>query len=74
MTPRDYKAVRAWGRYLRSYDYYITREQETAFNQNAPLDALYYSMTEQRWVCRSDLAPDHYFHSYMDVLEESGAL
>ena len=67
--PSDYRAVRAWGLYLGSFAYYIESQQETAFMQNAPIDALYYSMVENRWICRSDLAADHQFHEYMDALE-----
>ena len=72
MEPKDYKAVRAWGHYLGSYEYFIHAEQETAFKQAAPIDALYYSTVEQRWITKGDLATDHRFHEYMAALEERG--
>ena len=37
----SYIYIRAWGRMLRSFEYYIKQEIEKAKNTNAPDDAIY---------------------------------
>ena len=41
MEPHDYKHIRAWGKMMGSFEYYIMGEQEKAAADNAPLDAIY---------------------------------
>jgi hypothetical protein len=41
MKPYQYKHIRAWGRMMRSHEYYITGQQEQACNDGAPIDAVY---------------------------------
>jgi hypothetical protein len=51
--PSDYRAIEAWGRLLRSYDYYIQMQQSQAHADEAPLDAIYKSSpldgTKPQW-------------------------
>ncbi len=57
--PTDYVATDVWHRTTGSLQYYITRMQEKAFADNAPLDALF--ERDGKWTCVSDLAPGHHF-------------
>ena len=41
MKKSDYKHIRAWGMFMRSFEYYIRDQQELALQDNAPLDAIY---------------------------------
>lgn len=41
--PSDYKHIRAWGKILGSYEYYIENEQQKAFDLELPLDTIYIS-------------------------------
>jgi hypothetical protein len=52
----SYKHIRAWGKYLGSYEYYIKAEQARASADGAPKDAIYYSITEKRWVQFEEVA------------------
>lgn len=36
-----YKAIRAWGMYMGSFDWYIDQEVSKAAAQNAPKDAIF---------------------------------
>jgi hypothetical protein len=57
--PKDYKHIRAWGNSLRSYEYYIFGEQTKAAEDNAPLNAIYYSDREERWYTADEIvAPE----------------
>jgi hypothetical protein len=47
--PEDYKHIRAWGRMMLSYEYYIVQEQEQAAKDNAPIDAIYKRDTWRRF-------------------------
>ena len=58
----DYKAIRAWGISLGSFDYYIDRVQHEALRDGAPIDALY-KPDGGKWICMSDLKPDHSFRA-----------
>lgn len=51
--PEDYKHIRAWGRMMQSYDYYIENKQKAAAAANAPLDACF--ERDGAWVCASGL-------------------
>lgn len=59
--PSDYRAIALWGNQLGSYAYYVELEQNLASRENAPLDALF--QRDEKWVCVSDLKPDHWFHA-----------
>ena len=59
-----YKHIRSWGRNMRSMEFYITQAQEKAARDGAPEDALYFSTTENKWVCASDLRAEHAFHEF----------
>jgi hypothetical protein len=45
----DYKYIRAWGKFLGSYEYYIVGEQERALEDDAPFDAISYDDQNKRW-------------------------
>lgn len=51
--PSDYKHIRAWGKKLLSFDYYIEDQQQQAVEDNAPLDACY--KNGDTWVCASTM-------------------
>lgn len=61
--PSDYKAIRAWGKYLGSMGYYIEQVQEQAAAKNAPLDAIYLRIGPAQWVTVRDLAPENRFRA-----------
>jgi hypothetical protein len=61
-VPDEYVGIRAWGKVLGSYDYYIEQEQRRAVRMRAPLDAIYLNSHNDVWVCVSDLSPTHSFH------------
>lgn len=54
--PDDYKYIWAWGKMFGSMDYYIDRQIKKAREGNAPLDALYYDNTENKWHTVGDVA------------------
>ena len=60
--PQTYKSIAAWGKMLSSMNYYIEQQQIKASKDNAPIDAIYYSQDEKRWICVSDLSADHDFN------------
>ena len=47
-NPEDYKHIAAWGRMLGSFRYYVKQEQAAAFEDGAPLDAIYKN-SEGEW-------------------------
>lgn len=50
--PKDYKHIKAWGKMMGSFPYYIKEQQAKAAQENAPLDAIYKSHDaelEQPW-------------------------
>lgn len=51
--PNEYKHIRAWGRMMHSYDYYIRNQQILASEENAPIDAIY--RKPDGWHCFSDV-------------------
>lgn len=60
----QYKGIALWGQQLRSFDTYITGQQEQASEDKAPIDAVYKSGgfdQDGKWVCVSDLKPGHPF-------------
>ena len=42
--PEEYKAIAAWGKHLRSFQYYIANEQRKAAEDDAPVNAIYKDM------------------------------
>jgi len=60
-SPKDYKATALWHSSTGSFQYYIDSMQRKAAAEGAPLDALYFSNSENKWVCMSDLKEDHSF-------------
>lgn len=50
--PEEYKVIKAWGKMLFSYPYYISAEQQRASDMDAPLDACY--ERSGVWHCLSD--------------------
>lgn len=55
--PSEYKHIRAWGKLLRSYDYYIELEQHRASENNAPINAVY-DKGDNDWVTADTCQPD----------------
>lgn len=60
LTPKSplfeqFPYIVAWGRMMRSFDYYITTECEKAAADKAPSTAVYYSDMKNKWVQVSDL-------------------
>jgi len=39
--PHEYLHIRAWGKMMGSYEYYISTQQALAANEHAPLTAIY---------------------------------
>jgi len=71
-APEAYKAIRLWGKNLRSFEYYIKGEQAKASRDGAPVDAIYYNHTLDRWMYVRDLKPGHPFHEqYARYLEKT---
>lgn len=60
--PKEYMAIRLWGKNLGSYDSYILNQQESASRDDAPIDAIYRSH-EGKWKAVSDLAIEHPFRT-----------
>ena len=46
----DYPYIRAWGRMLHSFEYYITQQVEEARRDRAPQDAIYRNHDTGSWV------------------------
>lgn len=66
-SPNQYRAMKLWLENSGSYPYYVKQEQERASEEGAPLDALYKNH-EGKWICVSDLAPDHPFRAQYDAV------
>ena len=69
--PKDYRYIKAWGRMMGSFAYYIRDEQAKASKDNAPLDAIYYK-SEDGWHVYSEVTNQEtrrameYYLTYMD--------
>jgi len=46
----DYRAIAAWGKIMGSYASYVLTEQNIAADQNAPIDAVFYCLSRERWI------------------------
>lgn len=53
--PSKYRAIKVWGQQLGSFHNYITKEQQLAADQGAPLDAIYYNFATDKWVTVRDI-------------------
>jgi len=62
----EYKALELWHKTTGSQNYFIINRQASAKEANAPLDAIYFHNDSRRWICVSDLAPDHSFRAKYD--------
>lgn len=51
--PKDYKHIRAWGKFMGSYEYYIQNQQNEAADDQAPLDAIY--KRGEKWTLYSEV-------------------
>jgi len=47
-SPNDYKGILLWGRQMDSNKYYVKQQQQKAFDEHAPIDALYCN-PDGRW-------------------------
>jgi hypothetical protein len=47
--PEDYRALKAWGIMMGSLPYYIRSQQQKAWEDRAPIDAVYFR-DEKGWV------------------------
>lgn len=63
---KQYRHIRSWGVYMRSYEYYIKSQQEQAARDKAPIDALY-CKGGGVWVCASELEPGHNFLTFHET-------
>lgn len=61
----QYHHIAAWGEYLRSFRYFIAQEQDRAALDNAPIDAISFSLSSNRWTMVSEIA-DEYLRVYID--------
>jgi len=50
-----YPYIQAWGTKLTSLQYYIKSEKDRAEKDNAPDDAIYFSIERQRWIRVTEL-------------------
>ena len=69
----DYLYIRAWGRLLKSYLYYIQGEVEKAREDNAPEDATFKDSngTWHRWSEMADSTPNkHTVAAYVEMMKE----
>lgn len=53
---QDYKYVRAWGKLMHSFPYYIESQVAEARKDEAPETACYYSSDAGRWILYEELA------------------
>ncbi len=62
--PAEYLAIRLWHKQTGSFEYYVTKQQERAAIDGAPLDAIFKRDWEGQsgWVAVSDLSHSHPFH------------
>lgn len=56
---KDFPYIRAWGKFMHSFDYYIEEQVEAARKALAPHDAIYFSAFENRWHRWSEMPEDN---------------
>lgn len=54
-STKDYKAIRFWGEWMCSFPSYIVEQQNQAFHDNAPLDAIYKNVETDQWMTLKDV-------------------
>lgn len=69
-SPKDYKHIRAWGQMMGSYPYYIKNQQQEAFEDNAPIDAVY--KRGDTWHCFSEVTSIDTRNTIEKILKENG--
>lgn len=62
----DYLYIRAWGKMLHSFDYYVQEQVRKAREDKAPEDATYFNGTE--WRCWSDMEDSNSNKAYIQGL------
>lgn len=71
MKPKDYIGIAVWHRRSGSFQYYIDERQAEAADEGAPADAIYRNHDTRKWVCVSDLAPEHEFRMvYAEAIKD----
>lgn len=55
----EYLGIELWGRNIASYWKYIRDQQRKAELDGAPIDAVYYDVTNKKWKTIRDLDPQH---------------
>jgi hypothetical protein len=58
LSPAAYLHIAAWGSWLHSNGYYVQQEQNRAAQDKAPVNAIYYSPDEGRWVTVDEIRND----------------
>jgi hypothetical protein len=53
-----YPYIRAWGKYLGSYQYYINAQVERADKDRAPNNAIYYNEDKKCWATADEITDD----------------
>jgi hypothetical protein len=51
----DYIYIKAWGKFLHSFDYYIEQQVEKARRDGAPQNACFFSVDSNKWVTFDDI-------------------
>lgn len=69
---KQYKYIRAWGRYMGSYQYYIDEQVYKAQQDGAPENAIYLSGTTGEWVTFDEVTSDHAKSSINFILQQMG--
>lgn len=50
-----YPYIRAWGRLMHSYQYFVQGQIDRATKDNAPADACFFSQQDNRWIPFSEV-------------------
>ena len=53
--PKEYKHIHAWHALTGSMQYYIDDLQERASQENAPINAIYFSIDRNKWETIEDV-------------------
>ena len=67
---KTYPYIRAWGRYLGSFNYYIEDQVALARAEDAPDDALYKASLTGRWVRFYECTNQHAVASVTYLIRE----
>jgi hypothetical protein len=66
LKPEAYVAMAKWHQHRHHPSYALKTDQTRASIEGAPVDALY-RRADGRWVCVSDLTPEHPFHRFCET-------